>query len=77
MLMLSHSGKTIAKSKQLFNGVLRIWKFAASRATEIQMYNLCKEDEGIPLQLKISTSEELRSLFEHQMFVVAAVGRQE
>ena len=75
--MLSHSGKTIAKSKQLFNGVLRIWKFAASRATEIQMYNLCKEGEGIPVQLKISTSEELRSLFEHQMFVVAAVGRQE
>ena len=40
-----------------------------------RMYELCKADEDIYANLKISTAAELRTLFDNEMFVVAAAGR--
>ena len=42
-----------------------------------RMYAFCKADEELPVQLKINTSDELRTLFENEIFVVAAVGQTE
>ena len=42
-----------------------------------RMYAFCKADEELPVHLKINTSDELRTLFENEMFVVAAVGHSE
>ena len=39
-----------------------------------KMYDLCKSEGRLPVELAISTSEELRRLFESHMFVVAAAG---
>ena len=39
-----------------------------------RMYEFCKADEELPVHLKINTSEELRALFENEMFVVATAG---
>ena len=41
------------------------------------MYQYCKSDDDLFVHLKASTAEELRRLFETDMFVVAAAGHTE
>jgi hypothetical protein len=41
------------------------------------LYELCKAEEGIYVNLKVSTAAELRALFDTHMFVMAAVGQLE
>lgn len=41
------------------------------------MYNHCKGNEEIPVQLKISTSEELHALFDNERYVLLAVAQTE
>ena len=41
------------------------------------MYNLCKGNEGIPVQLKISISEGLHVLYDNEMFVLVAAAQAE
>ena len=42
-----------------------------------QMYDLCKTQDADFYELSYSTADELRALFESEMFVVAAVGNGE
>ncbi|MDE0044028.1 MAG: hypothetical protein OXT74_18435 [Candidatus Poribacteria bacterium] len=41
------------------------------------MYQFCKPDDELFIHLKLPTAAEFRSLFENEMFVVAAVGHTE